>query len=116
MIIGGVDFGRIASVKYSEEISKRQSRFISGDGEMRVRDIDDFITRKVTWTFPRLSNTYKEVLRAMIGAWNFAGTPVNITDDYGYSWSGGRIIDTKVKFQHRLGRFWEARLTFWYTY
>lgn len=109
MIIDGTTFPR-AAAKYRQRSSRDQTRFIGGDGNVKVRDRSPHTEELITYEIPRMTDTEKQSLESKIESLAWAGTTFTLTDDYSVARTV-RLWSKRIDFEHRLGRYWSAEFT-----
>ncbi len=109
MLINGTDYGR-AKLGVGSSWGKKQSRFVAGNGVVRVRDksVEDAF---ITFTLPRVTISQFYQLRFYLTQTvDYARESFIIFDDWGMAYTV-RWWDSKLKFKERAGRFYSVTIT-----
>ncbi len=109
MQINGVDYGR-AKLGIGSSWGKKQSRFVAGNGAVRVRDksVEDAL---ITFTLPRLTlGQFYQLRFYLTQTVDYARESFSIIDDWGIAFTV-RWWDSKLKFVEKAGRFYKVTMT-----
>lgn len=113
MIIGTVTLSKKAILPVATRVSRDQSVFVGGGGEVRARNRaaeDRFITYIIK-NVPRVEVADLDSFLTGISGANFKGNVISVTDDWGTTRSV-RWWDSRLDYTERVGRLFDLKLTF----
>jgi len=109
MQINGVDYGR-AKIGVDQQWSKKQNRFVAGQGKVRVSD-RSVNERLITFTLERVSQSqFTTLFVFLVFTANFAKNTFAIIDDWGQSYTV-RWWDSRLRFIEKPGRYYTVTIT-----
>lgn len=109
MQINGVEYGR-AKIGTDQQWSKKQNRFVAGNGTARVSDRSTE-ERLITFTLERVSvGLFFTLYYFLTQTAGYARNTFQVIDDWGLSYTV-RWWDSRLRFTEKAGRIYSVTIT-----